>query len=83
VYAALEDVAEASGMTPADWIASRLATDAPPGEEPRDSSPPRTAADIFAGRVGRVRSGGKESLSENTGRKFGEYLEEKKRAGHL
>jgi len=84
LYTVLEEAAEASGLTPVDWIAAHLpqaqqADEAKAGERGR----PRTLADLFRGRVGRVRSGGKERLSEDCGVKFAEYLEEKRRAGHL
>ena len=84
LYAVLKDAAEASGLTPVNWIAAHL----PPAHQPEElkageSGGLRTLADLFHGRVGRVRSGGKESLSENCGAKFADYLEEKRRAGHL
>lgn len=83
LYSALEKAADANGMTPADWIAVRLATDATarPGEGTTTS--PRALADLFASRTGRICSGGKECLSEDSGQKFTEDLEAKKRAGHL
>jgi len=76
VYSALQKAAEESGTTPADWIAARL----PEAEEEPE---PRTLADLFAGRVGRIRSGGRETLSENTGERFAEHLERKRREGTL
>ena len=54
-----------------------------PGEDSQQEQSPRTLADLFAGRVGRIRSGGKERLSEECGAAFTDYLEEKRRAGHL
>jgi hypothetical protein len=42
-----------------------------------------TLADLFAGRVGVVDSGGSEHLSRDCGEKFTEYLLQKKRKGHL
>lgn len=82
VYAALQEAAEASGLTPAAWIAAHLpeaSAQTGEGSEP----PPRTLAERFAGRVGHVASGGRERLSENSGQKFADHLEAKKRAGHL
>jgi hypothetical protein len=35
----------------------------------------RTLADLFAGRVGRIRSGSKKQLSEECGAKLTDYLE--------
>lgn len=42
-----------------------------------------TLADLFAGRVGIVDSGGGEHLSRDSGEKFTEYLLKKKKEGHL
>ena len=84
LYAALKEAADASGLTPVGWIAAH-----PPqarkleGVETTQAGGPRTLADLFAGRVGRIRSGGKERLSEDCGAKFMDSLEEKQRAGHL
>lgn len=82
VYAALRKVAAASGMTPAAWIAAHL-----PGSSASDREQlqptTRTLADEFAGRTGVIGSGGKERLSEETGQKFADHLEAKRRAGHL
>ena len=84
LYTALKEAADARGLTPLDWITAHLR---PPqktsdgGTEQEDG--PRTLADLFAGRVGRIRSGGKEQLSDECGEKFTDYLEEKRRTGHL
>ncbi len=84
VYAALREAAEASGMTPADWIAARLPRSSVSPEDQQQVEPSaRTLADEFAGRTGVIGSGGQERLSENTGEKFAEHLEGKRRAGHL
>lgn len=48
-----------------------------------ETKPKRTMADRFAGRVGLIDSGGDGLLSQNTGEKFTDYLEEKRRAGRL
>jgi hypothetical protein len=79
LYAALEKAAEVSGTTPQGWIAAHL----PDVTSQEPAGAPKTLADLFAGRVGRVRSGGKEVLSENCGPKFTEYLERKRQEGHL
>ncbi|MGH9426175.1 MAG: hypothetical protein ACRD2L_07725 [Terriglobia bacterium] len=84
LYSALQKVADADGMTPIDWIASRLPEAL--GREERAAAQSRslqTLADLFAGRTGRIRSGGEEHFSENCGAKLTEYLEEKRKAGHL
>lgn len=82
VYAALHEAAEASGMTPAAWIAAHLPG---PSATDREQVQPtaRTLADEFAGRTGVIGSGGQARLSEKTGEKFAEHLEAKRRAGHL
>jgi len=84
LYSVLEEAAAANGLTPVDWIAAHL-PQAEQAEEVKagEWGHPGTLADLFRGRVGRVRSGGKERLSEDCGAQFAEYLEEKRRAGHL
>lgn len=80
VYTALQEAASASGLTPAAWIAAHLpSAPQPAGEE----EPPRMLADRFAGRVGRINSGGRERLSEASGDSFAAHLEAKRRAGNL
>lgn len=84
LYAALKEAADASDLTPVDWIAARLPhAQRPDGAETTQAGGPRTLADLFAGRVGRIRSGGKERLSEDCGAKFTDSLEDQRRAGHL
>lgn len=50
-------------------------------EEPEESE--GSAADLFAGRLGGIRSGGQGRWSENTGDKFAAGMEEKRKQGHL
>jgi hypothetical protein len=83
LYSALQKAAEADGMTPADWIAVRLAANEVLRAEEETSPPGQTLADLFTGRTGRIRSGGKKCFSEDSGQKFTDDLEAKKRAGHL
>ena len=84
LYTALKEAAEASGLTPVAWIAAH-----PPhvqGEtetQAEQTREPKTLADLFTDRVGHIRSGGKERLSEECGAKFMDYLEEKRKAGNL
>ncbi|HEX8905690.1 MAG TPA: hypothetical protein VF771_12640 [Longimicrobiaceae bacterium] len=82
VYERLEAEASAHGKTPAEWIAARLPR---PQREFRMSNgePPRTLADLMEGLIGTVSGGGGESMAENHSALFGEYLEEKRRQGHL
>lgn len=80
VYRALRDAAEASGLSPAAWIAVRVGA---PAEAGADEPPAGTLAERFAGRVGQIASGGRESLSEGAGQAFAEHLEAKRRTGHL
>ena len=82
LYEALRESADAQGVSPVDWIAARLGRDA----DVLTSGEGRTAgslAERFAGRVGRIRSGGTERLSEADGEAFVDYLESKRQAGRL
>ncbi|MGI9181568.1 MAG: hypothetical protein ACR2H9_13825 [Longimicrobiaceae bacterium] len=84
VYAALREAAEASGMTPAGWIAAHLPDRSVLAEDGAQVQGfARTLADEFAGRTGVIGSGGQERLSEHTGERFADHLEDKRRAGHL
>lgn len=85
LYTALKEAAEASGLTPVAWIAAHLpqAPSVTGTQRSEQAHGPRTLADLFAGRVGRIRSGGKEHLSEECGAKLTDYLEEKRKAGRL
>jgi hypothetical protein len=84
LYAALKKAAEASGTTPLGWIAAHLhKIEGTGGTQEAQEEGPKTIADPFAGRVGRIRSGGKERLSEACGEKFTDYLDAKRRAGGL
>jgi len=81
LYAALVAAAEASGTTPEGWLAGVL----PVGAGDRSEGQQRGAslADRFAGRVGRIRSGGRERLSEDCAARFTDHLEAKRRASSL
>ena len=84
LYAALQAAADAHGTTPLGWIAAHL----PPARETAGAHneaarAPQTLAELFAGRVGRIGSGGTERLSEACGEKFTDYVEAKRRAGCL
>ena len=83
VYDELREAAAARGLTPAAWISAHLSGDVALKPDGADAEPPRTLADLFAGRVGQIGSGGQERLSESTGEQFAEHLEAKRRAGHL
>ena len=82
VYQALEQAATAKGLTPAAWIAAHLPS--PPPDRPRvgPDGKPLTMLDLFAGHIGVIASGIGD-LSEDTGRKFAEGMEEKRREGRL
>jgi hypothetical protein len=81
VYDALEEKASASGMTPAGWIAAHVLPEAEP--QPNGTGePPKSLADMLAGHIGTI-SGGGESFSQDTGRRFAEGMEAKRRAGRL
>jgi hypothetical protein len=81
LYAALQAAADASGTTPLGWIAAQLPQTVGTVSAPEGG--PKTLADLFAGRVGRIRSGGREQLSEACGEKFTDYVEAKRKAGRL
>jgi hypothetical protein len=84
LYTALKEAAEARGLTPVAWIAAHLQhAESETESQATQVSDLRTLADLFAGRVGRIQSGGKEHLSEECGTKFTDYLEKKRKAGHL
>jgi len=84
LFTALKEAADANGLNPVEWIAAQLPRIQPAkGPESEQIDGPKTLADLFAGRVGRIRSGGREHLSEECGTKFTDYLEEKRKAGHL
>lgn len=82
LYTALKEAAEARGLSLLGWIASHLppSSQTTPGEDSEQAQSPKTLADLFAGRVGRIQSGGKERLSEECGSTFTDHLEEKKKA---
>lgn len=88
-FAAIERAAAAEGIPVDEWVVANLPLNgsralrsqaSPPCAETKAG---RTMADRFAGRLGVVASGGDERLSENTGEKFTDYLDEKRRAGTL
>lgn len=83
LYDDLEETATVQGTTPAGWIAAHLQRDREASVPEREASSPKTLSERFAGRIGRFGSGGKENLSEDTGETFTDYLEGKRRAGHL
>ncbi len=84
LYTALHAAAEACGTTPLEWIAAHLPSAAETtGTHDAPAGTPQTLADLFAGRVGRIQSGGTERLSEACREKFTDYVEAKRKAGHL
>jgi len=75
LYDALDQAAKADGTTPIGWIASHL-----PKTKDAETDPGQgTLADLFKGRVGRIRSRGREALSEQCGQKFTDHLEQKRK----
>lgn len=79
VYAALERAAADRGMTLVAWITARAFSTQPPMP---DDAPAGTLAERMAPYLGVIDSGIGD-LSVNCGEKFTDYLEEKRRAGHL
>jgi hypothetical protein len=84
LYAALKAAATASGLSPVERITVHLPqTQSDAGTTVAQAATPATMADLFTGRVGHIRSGGQKPLSQESGEQFADYLEEKRRAGHL
>jgi hypothetical protein len=79
IFDALQLAASASGTTPVGWIAAHLPN---PRKHPAADGA-KSLADLLAGYIGQVHSGGKETLSENCGERFTDYLEQKRREGRL
>lgn len=82
-YVRLVRAAEVEGITPAEWIARRIPACAKEPEACSNGRPARTMADVLAGRVGLIDSGGDGMLAERHSELFGDYLEEKRKAGRL
>jgi len=76
IDAALRKAAEASGTTPVEWIAARLAESSNPSTPPLQA---KSLADLFAGRLGCIE--GDEARRNEAD--FAEYLESKRREGCL
>jgi hypothetical protein len=81
VYRALQAAARDEGTTPLGWIATHLPAEL--GEAARKAPMPQNLADLFAGRVGAIQSGGSERLSEQCGDRVTDYLELKRNTGCL
>jgi len=78
--ARLRRKAERAGQSLPDYLLA--VADAEADEEEINASE-GSAADLFAGRIGRFRSGGEGDWSQDTGRKFAEGMAEKRRQGRL
>lgn len=83
VYADVEKAAAAQGTTPVGFIADAAARALPPSTGDATNGPRKTLRERFAGLIGGFHSGSPEPLSENTGEKFTDYLEQKRREGRL
>ena len=82
VFAAVQDAAAEAGTTPATWVAAKLPPrPAPSDAAPAAGAPPRTLADLLAGRIGSVKGTGVNNSSENAGEQFADYLVAKHRGG--
>jgi hypothetical protein len=78
IEAPLADAARKRGMTPESLAVETLRQNFPPSEPDRAT----TLYDYLAGYIGAVEGTG-ESLSENCGEKFTDWLVEKRKAGRL
>ncbi len=77
--ARLKRKAERAGQSLPDYLLA--VADAEAEEEEPDASE-GSAADLFAGRIGRIK-GSTEAYSQNCGQRFTEYVVEKHKAGNL
>lgn len=80
LYERLETAATATGATAVEWL-ERHVPKANGG--PAQPEVKKTLRERLHGIIGSVSSGGQERLSENTGEKFTDYLEQKRREGRL
>jgi len=80
LYERLEKAAADSQTTPVDWLERHVpkANGTPPQLEAK-----KTLRERLHGIIGSVASQGDQRLSENTGEKFADYLEQKRREGRL
>jgi hypothetical protein len=78
IFDALAQAAAAHGTTPVGWIVAHL-----PEAKSSSHKDAKTLADLFAGRTGRIASGGQTVLSENCGERFTDDLERKRSEGRL
>lgn len=89
-YARMRDAAAAAGVPLDEWIVTNLPlngigvhAEAPTAQPRPGHKPAKTMADVLAGRLGVVGSGGGERVAQDHSRIFGDILEEKRRAGRL
>ena len=79
----LTEEAQRQGMTPETLalyaLQERFGADI---QETQKDTPESSAYNLFAGRIGRIHGGG-GNWSEDTGTKFADGMEEKRRQGHL
>ena len=83
VFANVEKAAASQGTTPVAFVADAAARALPPYTAEAPDSPKKTLRQRFAGLIGGFHSGSAEPLSENSGEKFTDYLEQKRREGRL
>ncbi len=84
-YAILKEEAKASGVTPAEWLerALRERNGNHQGKPEQAAGKGETMYDRLKDKIGKFRFGDSSCLSENTGAKFADYLEQKRKEGHL
>jgi hypothetical protein len=81
LYSELRQAAETEGTTPVEWVAARLAErKARSAEDPVQLG---SLADLFVGKIGLFDSRDAAASSEKGASAFTQYLEDKRRAGHL
>lgn len=90
VYNALETAARAKGVTPVAWIEHHLEQEngarkreQPEGMHGQVGGQGETLYDRLKDLIGKFSSKEPSALSENCGEKFTDYLEQKRKEGHL
>jgi hypothetical protein len=77
VYDALIGVAEASGTTPVEWIAQRVAS--PKAIQSDNGGRTATLGELLKNKIGVYRSGRPTNVSERVDELFGEHLQRQRK----
>ena len=84
VYEALEKAAQAAGVSPAGWLERLLGFEngTPHPKEEKNGTEQLTMYDVLKDVIGKFHFG-EAHFSQNTGEKFADILEQKRKEGHL